>query len=61
VKIDQGGPSAFFPPPHGRAEDIRILDLREVAALLDDLNLPRPVYRLWKTFLTWKGYSSTGG
>lgn len=31
---------------HGRAEDIRTLDLREVAALLDELNLPEPVYRL---------------
>ena len=40
---------------HGRTEDIRTLDLREVAALLDDLNLPRPVYRLWKTFLARRG------
>ena len=48
-------------PLHGRAEDIRTLDLREVAALLDDLNLPRPVYRLWQTFLAKKGYFSTGG
>ncbi len=46
---------------HGRTEDIRTLDLREVAALLDDLNLPRPVYRLWKTFLERRGYLSTGG
>ncbi len=42
---------------HGRAEDIRTLDLHEVAALLDDLNLPQPVYRLWKTFLERKGYA----
>ena len=33
---------------HGRAEDIRTLDLQEVAALLDELDLPKPVYRLWK-------------
>ena len=46
---------------HGRAEDIRTLDLQEVAALLDEWNLPRPVYRLWKTFLTRKGYFLTGG
>jgi hypothetical protein len=36
---------------HGRAEDIRTLDLKEVAVLLDDLNLPLDLYRLWKTFL----------
>ncbi len=40
---------------HGRAEDIRTLDLREVATLLDELNLPRPVYRRWKTFLERRG------
>jgi len=33
-------------PLHGRAEDIRTLDLQEVAALLDELDLPKPVYRL---------------
>ncbi|MGA9348940.1 MAG: hypothetical protein WBW48_09060 [Anaerolineae bacterium] len=36
---------------HGRSEDIRALDLGEVAAMLDDLNLPPDLYRLWKTFL----------
>ena len=36
---------------HGRAEDIGVLDLGEVVALLDDLNLPPDLYRLWKTFL----------
>ncbi len=46
---------------HGRAEDIRTLDLKEVAALLDELNLPEPVYRLWKTFVRRKDYSPTGG
>lgn len=40
---------------HGRAEDIRTLDLAEVAALLDELNLPEPVYRLWRAFLVGKG------
>lgn len=42
---------------HGREEDIRALDLAEVAALLDDLNLSDPVYRLWRAFLEWKGYA----
>lgn len=42
---------------YGRAEDIRTLDLREVAALLDELNLPGPVYKLWRTFLERKGYA----
>jgi hypothetical protein len=36
---------------HGRAQDIRRLDLEEVASLLDDLNLPPHIYRLWKAFL----------
>ena len=40
---------------HGRAEDIHTLNLLEVAVSLDELNLPRPVYRLWKTFLERRG------
>ncbi|MCP4428323.1 MAG: hypothetical protein GY803_27870 [Chloroflexi bacterium] len=36
---------------HGRAEDIKKLDLDEVAQLLDELNLPEAIYALWKTFL----------
>jgi len=36
---------------HGRSEDIRTLHLREVAEMLDDLNLPPDVYQLWRTFL----------
>ena len=36
---------------HGRAQDIRSLDLGEVASLLDDLNLPPHLYKLWKAFL----------
>ena len=35
---------------HGRAEDIRTLDLEEVARLLDQLHLPSDVYHLWKAF-----------
>jgi hypothetical protein len=36
---------------HGRSEDIRTLDLDEVATMLDDLSLPLHLYRLWKPFL----------
>jgi len=36
---------------HGRAEDIRSLDLEEVARLLDELYLPPHLARLWRTFL----------
>jgi hypothetical protein len=35
---------------HGRASDIRSLDLDEVEALLDDLNLPPDVDSLWRSF-----------
>ncbi len=37
---------------HGRAEDIRSLDLDEVARLLDDLDLPSHIYTLWREFLS---------
>jgi hypothetical protein len=36
---------------HGRAPDVRALDLTEVTHLLDDLNLPPHLYRLWDRFL----------
>jgi hypothetical protein len=36
---------------HGRAEDIRCLDLDEVASRLDDLDLPPAIYDLWRRFL----------
>lgn len=36
---------------HARAEDIRGLDLDEVAALLDDLDLLPHLHRLWKMYL----------
>ena len=36
---------------HGQARDIRTLDLKEIASLLDDLNLPPNLYQLWKAFL----------
>lgn len=41
---------------HGRAADIRTLDLDEVAALLDDLHLPPDIDRLWRAFLERRGY-----
>ena len=36
---------------HGRAEDVRELDLDEVARLLPDLNLPTHIDWLWRTYL----------
>ncbi len=36
---------------HGRAEDIRTLDLDEVRGELESLDLPLDVYSLWKAFL----------
>jgi len=36
---------------HGRAEDIRALDLDEVARRLDDLDLPPAIHHLWQRFL----------
>ena len=36
---------------HGRAEDIRALDLDEIAALLDEIVLPDDVRSLWQCFL----------
>jgi hypothetical protein len=36
---------------YGRSEDIRTLDLDELAACLDDLHLPPHLHRLWKAFL----------
>ncbi len=36
---------------HGRAEDIRTLDLEQVAASLDDLDLPSHIYCLWREYL----------
>lgn len=35
---------------HGRADDIATLDLVEVDALLDELNLPRHIHDLWADF-----------
>lgn len=35
---------------HGRAEDIRALDLDEVERELDDLQLPPDIWQLWKRY-----------
>jgi hypothetical protein len=44
---------------HGRSEDVRALDLDEVAALLDELDLPENIYSLWDAFLKRRGYDRT--
>jgi hypothetical protein len=36
---------------HGRAEDIRLLKLEEITAVLDAIILPEDVRSLWKRFL----------
>lgn len=36
---------------HGRTEDVRALDLEEVARLLPDLDLPDHIDRLWRLYL----------
>jgi len=41
---------------HGREQDVRQLDKVELAAILDELGLPEPIYQLWKRYLTHAGY-----
>jgi hypothetical protein len=36
---------------HGRIEDIRTLNLDEIAAVLDEMTLPEGVRSLWQRFL----------
>jgi len=36
---------------HGRAQDLRTLDLNELGRELDELNLPDEFYTLWKRLL----------
>ncbi len=43
---------------HGREEDIRTLDLEELARILDELDLPAHLYRLWKAFLEERSHAS---
>lgn len=42
---------------HGRAEDIRTLDMEEIAALLEELDLPPDLHRLWKSFLEVRAHA----
>ena len=35
---------------HGRAEDLRILNVDEIAAVLDEIILPEDVRSLWQQF-----------
>lgn len=35
---------------HGRAEDVRALNLDEIAAILDEIILPEDVHSLWQRF-----------
>ncbi len=39
---------------HGKAQDVASLDLDEVARLLEELNLPPEIYRLWVRFLEYR-------
>jgi hypothetical protein len=36
---------------HGRTEDIRTLNLDQIAAILDEITLPEDVRSLWQRFL----------
>lgn len=38
----------------GRAEDVAKLDWNEINSLLDDLNLPHPIKRLWEKYFNAK-------
>lgn len=43
---------------HGRAEDVRSLDVNEVAQVLDELPLPEDVRSLWQVFLKERSHES---
>ncbi len=45
---------------HGREEDVRQIDKAELAQVLDELELPEPIYELWKRHLTRLGYYAQG-
>lgn len=38
---------------HGRAEDVRVLDLEEIRRELDQLDLPKEIESLWRRFLEY--------
>lgn len=39
---------------YGRAEDIRKLDIQEIAVELELLNLPEEIHSLWKRYLEYR-------
>lgn len=39
---------------YGRAEDIRKLDIQEIAVELESLNLPEEIHSLWKRYLEYR-------
>ena len=39
---------------YGRAEDIRKLDIQEIALELESLNLPEEIHSLWKRYLEYR-------
>lgn len=39
---------------YGRAEDIRELDIQEIAVELESLNLPEEIHSLWKRYLEYR-------
>lgn len=39
---------------YGRAEDIRKLDIQEIAVELEFLNLPQEIHSLWKRYLEYR-------
>jgi hypothetical protein len=45
---------------HGREQDVRQLDKAALAALIDELHLPEPIYQLWKRYLSRAGYYAKG-
>jgi len=38
---------------HGRAEDVRALDLEDIRRELDQLDLPKEIESLWRRFLEY--------
>ncbi len=41
---------------HGRTEDVRRLNLHELASMLNELRLPTAIHTLWERFLREQGY-----
>ena len=43
---------------YGRAEDIRKLDIQEIAVELESLDLPEEIHSLWKRYLEYRDQRS---